>query len=125
MTLDEIEKKEYLTTGEALRFCRAHGWTVSIVSLYYQGLHEGFARKTADGYHWEFSRRGLSQFLLQKNLPPPPGYVTVSELAAREGSSPSTLYTKLKRWGVPMIKLGPLKRLYVCEVEYVRRKNKI
>ncbi|RDE12153.1 MAG: hypothetical protein C4K49_10750 [Candidatus Thorarchaeota archaeon] len=119
----DFPDKEVLTTADALRFCRFRGWSTSSAALYYQGLRFGFMTKSLDGYHWQFSRAGLSKFLMQKNLQAPPGYLSVAELAKKVNLNLSIVYQRIKDWGVETIKVGPKKTIYVSELSYERRRR--
>jgi hypothetical protein len=119
----DFPDKEILTTAEALRFCRYRGWTTSSVALYYQGVRAGFMIKDSDGYHWQFSRAGLSKFLMQKNLTPPPGYFSVAEMAKKKGVNLTVMYHRVKHWGVETIQIGPQKMLYINVLSYERRRR--
>lgn len=123
MKASDFPDKETLTTAEALRFCRSRGWATSSAALYYQGLRSGFMSKSEDGYHWVFSRSGLSSFLMQKNLKPPKGYLSVAEMAKKYKVNPSSMYNRIKKWGVDVIRVGPQKIMYVSEVSYEKRRK--
>ena len=119
----DFPDKEVLTTAEALRFCRFRGWALSSSSLYYNGLQFGFMKKSKDGHHWEYSRAGLSKFLMQKGVEAPPGYSSVTDMAKKYNVGLSVIYTRIKEWDVETIRVGPRKVIFVNELSYERRRK--
>jgi hypothetical protein len=123
MQASDFPDKDQLTTAEALRFCRYRGWPISSSSLYINGIKFGFATKASDGHHYQFNRAGLSRFLMQKGVTPPPGYIPVVELAKKKGVNLSSMYSRIKNWEVETIQIGPQKVTYVSELSYERRRR--
>jgi len=115
-----LKEKMYLTTSEALRFCRLMGRSISSTALYYNGMKLGFMTKDQDGFHWIFKRVELSKFLMQKVVDPPPGWVSVQSLALTYRVNLSVMYGRVKRWHLERILCGPLKKMYVNEAEYLK-----
>jgi hypothetical protein len=116
--------KEYLSTSEAIRFCRYYGRTVSVNSLYSNGIRGGFMVKAPDGFHWVFKRTELNRFLVQKLAGPPPGWVSVHDLAEKHRVNLAVMYARIKAWKVDTLLCGPVNKKYVREAEYHMAKKR-
>ena len=78
----KIKKKEWLPLRGAIALCREHGREITKGGLVYVGKEMGFMRKSADGFHWEWGRVGLREYL--KDNVTPKGWISVVDFASKK-----------------------------------------
>jgi len=116
---DNLDLKDHLTTSEALRYCKRMGKSISSTMLYYQGLRMGFMSKHPDGYHWWFDRRLLGEYIMQEAVQPPPGWISVGALAVKYKVNLSSVYIRIKKWRLEVMRCDAVKKIYVRESSYL------
>lgn len=110
-----MKNQEYLSTGMALQLCRNFGKPLTKTALYQVGLKRGFAQKSVDGFHWEFQRSGLENYLNEGEETPPEGWITILTVSQITGLSLSGAYDFVKRNQLIVVSYGSRNIKYVEE----------
>jgi len=119
MCMNEDLSSDYISTGSASKLCRNYGEPMSNTTLYMQGLKHGFARKSEDGFHWEFNRARLIQYLKEKMKKPPEGWISMLEASQISGLSINGTYDFINRTQLTLKSYGPRSLKYVEEKAFL------
>ena len=105
----ELKRKgEWLTLREALTLCREQGRKITQNGLIYAGKELNFIRKSTDGYHWEYEKRGLVEYL--RNAFIPDGWISMEKFAHQVGISLGmAYYILLKKYRLKHKRYGSLR----------------
>ena len=118
--------KKWLSTTEALRYCELKGRFLTKIGLEYLGMLYRFIRKSKNGFHNEFSVKGLN-IIIDEEIPPK-GYITVEEASEKYDVNFGIVYKLIKNNTIRNGKFGYRKIYYINEKdlknEIKRRKNK-
>jgi len=88
---------KWLRTKKAIRILGESGLPFTKVSLIVLGIRNGFARKCKDNFHWEYDKEAMLAFFQNTYTAViPKGYLSVKEIAEKEGLPIGKIYSILK-----------------------------
>lgn len=111
---------QWLSYREALPLLEEFNFTVTDSGLCMQGLRYGFTRKASDGFHWEYSKEALLEYLKARSTTPEKGWLSIKKASLQSAIPMSTLYWNIKRG---TITTRPFGRSNVAYVKWSDVKN--
>lgn len=101
------EKGGWLSKREALALCREQGRVITKNGLIYVGKELDFSRKSPNGFHWEYEKRGLLLYI--RNAFIPNGWISMEEFARKVGSDLNMVYYILRKYRLKHKRYGKLR----------------
>lgn len=105
----------WIPVSQALQLCEDQGLSVTSPGLVYAGKQRKFIRKSLDGFHWEFQKEGLLEYITEAVKEAPPGWITIREAAEIMGVSIGTVYNRINSGEIKAKQFGRNRLYYVDE----------
>jgi len=113
--------KNWLTTTEALKYCKSRDRSLTKTGLKYLGLLHRFVRKKENGHHLEYNISGLDR--ITRLSEPPEGYISAKHISNKLDIKLENIYRILKKYKIKTYKYGFRNIYYFLEEEFVDAYN--